>query len=269
MTATPVYSVEDIFHTSWRQLVPRTHAQVAVLWAAYQAELKKHSAASADSESGRALGLIRIQLLRALRHNWRLADQIDVAQALDIFNSLTFLQEPWYFFPPLGPRMRLSGFRPPDEQMARSSFDIFIYADNEFTSYVATGKATHLHRLIATLYPVTTDKFFDKELVSERAGFVANHVAPWKQQLILLTYMHVRGFVVGRCKTLLPKPVQTDDEPPAPVTPSGPMWYKLKHEVAKTLVFGPFEEVGRANMYSVLDHLELQAQQNERRKPHG
>jgi hypothetical protein len=43
------------------------------------------------------------------------------------------------------------------------------------------------------------------------------------------------------------------------------MWHRVKHQAAKTLVFGDFEKLGTTNMYSILDHLEILAQEQDER----
>jgi len=236
------YKVSDLFYDNWRALKPAVHERVATL----HYTLKEMEPGTIE------YGVTLIAILRALRKNWRLVDKINVEQAVDIFNDLTFLNEPWYHFHHIS-----SDVRTPDENMARSSFDQFIYADNEFTSFMATQDQKHLGRLAATLYPLYYDDYFDPATVEYRAPvFQKNKHA--HLMLIFLTFGHVRNFVVNRCKHLLPKGPVNDE----PIRPSGPMWHTIKHQAARTLVFGNFNDLGKAGMYSVLDHLELLAKEN-------
>lgn len=251
------YKVSDLFYDNWQQLKPAVHEQVASL----NLTLKQQEPGSI------AYGVTLIAILRALRKNWRLVDKLNVEQAVDIFNDLTFLNEPWYHFPHIS-----SDVRTPDEKMARCSFDQFIYADNEFTSVLAeSGKQKaeseqlHLARLAATLYARYTDDHFDPHTVDERADTFKSHKKA-HLMLVFLTFGHVRNFVVNRCKHLLPKGAADENEP---IKPSGPMWHQIKHQAARTLVFGSFDELGKANMYSVLDHLELLAKENMNQHAHA
>jgi hypothetical protein len=45
------------------------------------------------------------------------------------------------------------------------------------------------------------------------------------------------------------------------------MWHNIKHQAARTLVFGDFITLGQSNMYDVLDHLELIAKEKANAKP--
>lgn len=241
------YSVSDLFFTSWQQLraKPQAHAEVYAL----QTTIARHQKDSIE------YGASLIAILRRLRKNPLLVDKLNEEQAVDIYNDLTFLNKPWYFFPnltPLPPLRKRWGWLTPDEQLARTTFDQFIYADNEYTQFLVTQDVKYLARLACTLYMGK----FDKEAV--------DHVKLSKKplhllQLIAFTFGHVREAVVKRCKNLLPPaPAGSDDEPVKPQS-SGAMWYAIKHEAATTLVFGDFEKLGRSNMYSVLDHLEILA----------
>ncbi len=246
-----VYLVSDLFCDSWKDLDDFTHAIVYAL--------RQH--AQAIGSSHKDYGFALIAVLRPLRKNKRLVDRITVEQAVDIYNDLKFLNEPWYYFPFLD-QLHLK----PDPQLARTSFDQFIYADNEFTSFIAT-KGTddiYLRRLAATLYKEAGEIFWDKECVEERAEKLRSEKS-YLLELIFYTYGHVRNKVMERCKTLLPKSIVTYEEQKKP-QPTGSMWHNIKHQAAKTLVFGDFDNVGRTNMYSVLDHLEILCKEKEEQR---
>lgn len=240
------YTVNDLFYTSWKQLDSKyaAHAEAYALYLSLQV-LQKGS-----TEYGVAL----IKILASLRKRKRLVERIDEQQAVDIFNELerVLLVQPWYNFPKLG------WWSMPDEKLARTTFDQFIYADNEYTGILVAqrkGAATTdllkgMARLAVTLY--TTN--FDKERVEADANELGIKKVV-QLQLIFFTFGHVREFVVKRCKHLLPPaPAGEQDEPP-PLRTSGEMWYEIKHQAARTLVFGDFDKLGKTNMYSVLDHL--------------
>lgn len=251
------YTVSDIFFTRWEDLSPQAHSEVYALYN------------SLPDPADPQYGFILIQILRRLRKNKALVNKINVDQAVDIFNDLNFMKVPWYYFPHLMSN-KLALVRP-DDKMARSSFDQFIYADNEFSSYLVKRDqsyclvkqdTSYLNRLVVTLYPLLGDEHFDPETVEGRAAAIAGHLKPWQLNLIFFTFAQIRAHVMTRCKTLLPKsPAPPLGEPAEPPVATGAMWYRIKHQAARTLVFGTFEQTGRANMYSVLDHLEILCQE--------
>lgn len=253
------YTVPDLFYTRWEDLHPRDHCYVYALYQAAQQTDKD------DTKHGVYL----LQILRQLRRNKLLASKITVAQAVDCFHDLRFLAEPWYHFPHLDNKA-LALVRP-DDKMARSSFDQFIYADNEFTSFLAAAKDDHgkerfLYRLIVTLYLLSGEEYFDPETVELRARVAreAKAFKDWQLSLVYYTFAQVREHIMKRCKNLLPASSGESSKP----KPSGPAWYRIKHQAARTHVFGSFQETGRANMYSVLDHLEILLQeQKDNAKP--
>lgn len=242
------YTVSDLFFTRWEDLRARTHSEVYALFN------------SLPDPGHSEYGFVLIQILRRLRKNKVLVSKINVEQAVDIFNDLAFLRTPWYHFPDI--QNRKLALVKPDEKMARSSFDQFIYGDNEFSNYLVKHDPVHLNRLVATLYPLLGDEYFDPETVEGRASAIAGKLKPWQYNLVFFTFAQIRDHVMARCKTLLPKPPKPPaGEPPEPPVNTGPMWYRIKHQAARTGVFGTFEQTGRANMYSVLDHLEILCQE--------
>lgn len=247
-----IYQVSDLFYTQWKDLDDLTQATVYSL----------HQHAQSLGHSHKDYGFALIATLRSLRKNKRLVDRINVEQAVDIYNDLKFLNEPWYHFPFLD-QLHLK----PDPELARTSFDQFIYADNEFTSFIAAkGKdEVYLRRLAATLYKESGEIFWDKECVEERAEKLRSEKS-YRLELIFYTYGHVRNKVMERCKTLLPKSIVTSEEQKKTPHPTGSMWHNIKHQAAKTLVFGDFDNVGRTNMYSVLDHLEILCKEKEEQR---
>jgi hypothetical protein len=239
------YQISDLFFTSWNELKGKTIAQVYPLY------LQLQNTPLDDPKYGYLL----IEILRLLRKNVRLVDKIDEDQAVDIFNDLKFLNEPWYFFPYFGSsNPELSQ---PQDKLARHTFDHFIYADNEYSSYVVTQDFKYLRRLVATLY----QKKFDKEAVEEIAS--ALQLKEWELHLVFFTYYHVREFVMKRCKTLLPSAPKSTEEDNDKARPTGAMWLKIKHRLAETPAFQGYDLAGSSNMYSTLDYLEDLAQIKE------
>jgi hypothetical protein len=232
-----VYTISDLFFTSWNDLPGKKIVLV------YQSYLRLCTTPADDPN----YGFLLISVLRGLRKNWRLVDKVTVDQAVDIFNSLPFLKKPWYFFPFLGKVSKQ--LHTPDDQLARHTFDHFIYADNEYSSFLLTNDINHLKRLVATLY----QKEFDKEAVDDIARGLKK-IKAWELDLVFFTFAHVRDAVVKRCKTLMPPSSPSGDE--SDTRPTGAMWLSLKHRLAETPAFQGYATAGKSNMYSTLDYLE-------------
>jgi len=257
---TKEYTVSELFYTQWKDLNDLKHIQAYTL----------HQHAQSLGIDHKDYGFALIACMRVLRRRPLLVDRLNEKQAVDIFNDLAFLNEPWYYFPELSKYGALLHTRP-DEKMARSSFDQFIYADNEFSGFLATDKDHNLflRRLAVTLYRPEGETIFDKETVEERAaqlGKIKSDEFDALLQLVFYTYGHVRNAVMTRCKTLLPPAPAHDDDVKQKPQRTGAMWYNIKHQAAKTLVFGDFENVGRTNMYYVLDHLEILCKEKEEQR---
>lgn len=233
------YTISDLFKTEWRELGPRAHAEVFAL----RQNIQHLQPGSPE------YGFHLIYILKRLIKNPRLVDRINETQAVDIYNDLKFLDEPWYYFPVM-PTHYLE--KCPEEMMAKHSFDQFIYADNEFSNFAVHQDEKFLRRLAVTLYRPKGEIHFDKETVEENADKIKGHLKEWQLNIIFFTYAQIRAMVQKRCKTLL-APAVGESKP----TNTGPMWNEIKHQAARTHVFGTFDELGCANMYDVLDHLEL------------
>lgn len=246
------YQVADLFYTAWKQLEPKAHAEVFGLKTLIK-QMKP---------SQKEYGFTMIAILRMLRRNLRLVDKINEAQAVDIFNDMTFLDEPWYHFPIKSIVCGDTELIAPHEHMARHTFDHFIYADNEFSRSLINGtdRPLQLRRLVATLYTHALDEYFDREVVEDRA--LALKIKDWELQLIAATYAHIRTFITSRCKHLMP-PLPKGSEPQEP-TVTGPMWQELKHRLSETPAFQGFDKAGRANVYDCLDYLDDLAKQKTR-----
>lgn len=251
---TKEYAVSDLFYSSWPELPAMVHAEAFAL----------HQTAKALDKGSVQYGFNVIGVLRALRKNKSLVNRINEEQAVDIYNDLTVLDEPWRYFPVRVLPTKNFLLYAPDESMATHTFDHFIYADNEFTSYLATQDRKYLVRLAATLYRKKGELIFDKEQVEPRAALLAAKIKPWQEELIFCTFGHIREFITKRCKTLLPASPPSPEGEAKPV-PTGPMWLKLKHRLAEAPAFQGYDTAGRANIYAALDYLEDLAQIKEKK----
>lgn len=252
------FKVTDVFYSAWADLTPKQQVEVYTLW------LKMKSM---DGQLSIAYSTHMLLIMRQLRKNQRVIDQMNEAQVVDCFNEIKgFLDEPWYNFPPLN--LPQGGDKPADK-MATSTFDHFIYADNEFSLFLIKKDDIHLKRLVATLY----QENFNKEAVEGIASRLK--LSEWQLLHVFYTFKHVREFVMKRCKNLMPPPPvhpETGEiikDETGPVA-TGAMWLKLKHRLAETPAFAGYDKAGQANMYSALDYLEdLAIQANERRVTRG
>lgn len=261
------FKVGDVFYTSWGELSPKQKVEVYTLWLRMKSmvdsrwsmdEASGSTVPPEGGEGGLEYGVLMLLIMRQLRKNQRVIDQMNEAQVLDCFNELkVFLDGAWYGFINLTPTLSKGegAMQTPAEKMATSTFDHFIYADNEFSLFLIKKDDVHLKRLVATLY----QKTFDKEAVEGIASRLK--LNEWQLLHVFYTYKHVREYVMSRCKTLMPPPQvnpstgepETQNTPP---TPTGAMWLKLKHRLAETPAFAGFDVAGKANMYSALDYLE-------------
>jgi hypothetical protein len=240
------YTVDDLFYTRWKDL------SSLQLYEAYTL----HNVLKELPLDHPKYGFFLIAVLRRLRKRPGLVDKITVEQAVDIYNDMKFLDEPWFHFPEVrGLAIYDNAVMCPDEYMARHTFDHFIYADNEFSRYAETRDKLFLRRLLVTIYQMP----FDKESVAGLAESVK--VDEWVLMLVAITFGHVRLKISQRCKTLLPKG-STSEAPRA----TGPMWLKIKHRLAETPAFQGFDKAGQANMYAALDYLEDLAQEREKQE---
>jgi hypothetical protein len=243
------YTVSDLFYSSWLELTPKKQAMVYAL----QQHIRELDKSSIE------YGAMLIKIMRTIRKRPLLVDKLNEEQLVDCYNDLSFLNEPWYYFPQFKLDLLASS---PAEKMALHTFDHFIYADNEYSSFLATKDPVYLRRLLVTLYSYPGERYFEKEAVDKRAAAIDGKIKEWQMNLVFFTFTHIRNFVNTRCPMLLPKRKirKTEDgeeAEPTPISNTGPMWNEIKHSAAKTLVFGSFEKTGRANMYDVLDHLEF------------
>lgn len=243
------YTVADLFYTAWHELSGKTHADVYLL----QCNILTLEKGSKE------YSWTLINILRRLRKRLLLVDKFNVEQAVDIYNDLSFLNSPWYFFPDIRVPV-FSGLATPKDAMAQHTFDHFIYADNEFSQFLITREKTYLKRLVATLYQPQ----FDKEAVQRIADGL--RATDWQLNLAFYAYGHVREKVMDRCKALLPRASAAADSEGS-ASPTGGMWLLIKHRLAETAPFQGYDAAGKANMYAALDYLEDLAQQKKHANP--
>lgn len=242
------YTVTDLFYTQWSELSVRQRIKVHELNQMRQdLPLDQH-------------GTYIILIMRELRKRPLLVDRLNEAQVVDIFNSLTFLNEPWLFFAAPPARLKLRGYAAPDPKMGNLSFDHFIYADDEFTKVGGDDKAAlqHMQTLAARLYSpgkLVTNKSY--KLPAANALFV-------KQAFY--TFGNVRDYIVRNCRHLFP-PKSDEDEVPQKFS-ALQLWTDMKFALAEHGTFGTYKEVGEQPLYEVITYLEKRAKE-PKPQPHG
>lgn len=258
MTTEKTYKVSDLFYSRWDQLAVQRMADGYLAFTNLQA-----------CELGTvAYGKCLILTLRALRKNWRLVDQITVEQAVDIFNELKpTLDQPWYHFPVQRMAMRLDFLYAPKEKMGNRSFDHLVYADSCFTKVLSSNteaeQRTQLARLMAILYARAGEQFYNDRVADVKALFIEKHAHDFQLWLCFYTFAHIKKYIVDGCENLFEKPKADIELKAIKITDSFPMWNKIKFSLAESGVFGKFDEVGKTDLYKVINYLEEKAKQQK------
>lgn len=241
-------------------------------------------------------GALVIEVLKTLRKNKGLVAKLNLAQAVDCFDDITFFHRdqagsfrmPWYFFP-VGdffiPTFWTSSsglgvdFHRPDLigglPMYNRSFDQLVYADAAFSNFClasfhykqSPSKAleaemeSNINELIAILYQKAEE--FDACTIEKRASLIPEKLDPPRRALILHTYANVRSFLMNRCPNLFPKETAggDDTEKIQEIEPiqTGPMWMNLRYDLAETAAFKGLSTARNALIYDALDYLEKKA----------
>ncbi len=237
------YKVSDLFYDNYQALPVRRLADLAIVRRTWQEQ-------AVTSEH---YGILSIAALRAIRKSPLLVDKINVEQAIDCLNELTFLKEPWYFFPQF---IRLINAYRPDEYFHDRTFDHFIHADNEFSKGNAAG-------VVACLY-FHDHGHFNPDKLADNTKQIKQKWQPWQVELVMHTYANVREWITARCKNLFdgPKSDIEAENLASPPKPTGSMWIELKQRTAELRITWKDPNgketnyVGHARYLEVLDYLE-------------
>ena len=236
------YKVSDLFYDSYQQLSARRLAELAVLRRAWMLAVEKEGIESPE------YGVLSIGIMRSIRKSPLLVDKINVDQMVDCFNDLTFLKQPWYFFPNF---IRPTNAYHPDEYFHDRTFDHFIHADHEFSKGNAAGVA-------ACLY-FHDHGHFNPDKLADNIKHIEQAWSKWQIELVMHTYANVREWITKRCKNLFPP--SPSGEGRGEVA-TGPMWTELKQRTAELRLTWKDPNgketnyVGHARYLEVLDHLE-------------
>lgn len=243
------YQVSDLFYDNYQALPVRKLADLAPARRAWIASLSTEGRGEVD-EADTNKGLLNIAVLRAIRKSPLLVDKINVEQAIDCLNSLTFLKDNWYFFP--------KAVRPfhaynPDEYFHNRTFDHFIHADHEFSKGNSVGVA-------ACLY-FHDHGHFNPDKLADNIKHIQEKWSKWQIELVMHTYANVREWICKRCKNLFGTSPSGEDAQRADEV-TGPMWTELKQRTAELRLTWrdpngkETNYVGHARYLEVLDHLE-------------
>jgi hypothetical protein len=230
-----------------------------------------------------------------LRKNKSAVAMIEVDQAVDCFNDITFFRRteagnfetPWLFFPVEDfnahgfhfVRPKMSGKTLP---MFDRTFDQLVYADSAFSSFCALNHlyitneqnmregAKDIYRydiddcinsIVAVLY--TRHEDFDVNAIEMKLPFIKKKLSSDERALILHTYANVRAFLLERCPHLFPKKESEENLPPQS---TGEMWLNLRYDLAETEAFKGFHTARNAMIYDVLDYLDKKAREVQHQK---
>ncbi len=244
------YSINDLFKSSWSELTVKERAQLI--------ELRDKMVEANKQRLIKSYGFFCIGILRLLRKDKKAVSKIDVQQAVDCINDLTFINKPWFDFIDVKPGY----LKKPDDYFTNITYAQFAHADRCFSKFLieAYNKRDgieYINLLCACLY---VTPFKETEL-EDHAAEIREQLSIAERSVIFYTYANIREFLVNKYPALFPKPpvVEDDDkQEPKKVKPvdTGPMWQNLWYDLAETPVFQGFENAGKANVYIALDYLE-------------
>lgn len=246
------YTVPDLFFNKWEDVSAIKKTELWPLIKEYNIRKEQllhpnENATTAEIENTQLMyGVVLIAILRVLRKRPLLVDKIDVPQAVDCMNELTFMNESWLEFPV----EEIAGFKCPGDRMHRITFDQFIYALKEYyllmESKDVTSDMNRLARLTATLYmPI-----FEPNLVEGVATFLDKNAKPWQLLSVLYTFTNILEYITTvRCKVLFTGGKGSGSEHPVAV------WLKIKYRLGESGYFQGHKDVESAPIYKALDYL--------------
>lgn len=253
------YKVSDLFYTSWQQIGAR---KLAEGYTAYSALLGSEPG---SEEYGKHL----IFTLRALRRSPMLVDKINVPQAVDIFNEIApALAKPWLNFPQQRLAIRFDFLFAPHEKMGNRTFDHLLYADSCLMKILTERDPAKQHeqlvRLAAILYIRAGEREFNERVVMAKMLYLQKSLADWQLQSVFYTFGHIKKYIVDGCQHLFggsPQPLSESEG--LKISDSLPMWTEIKFALAESGVFGNFDEVGKTDLYKVINYLESRAKKQK------
>lgn len=245
------YTVPDLFFHKWDDVTALKKTELWTLIKEYnilKARVLNPDEDATEAERSAAqlnYGMVLIFILRLLRRKPLLVDKIDVPQAVDCMNEITFIHTPWLYFPVA----EIAGFKSPGERMHQITFDQFIYALKEYyyllESKDVTKDLTLLARLTATLYT----NHFIADHVEQDAEVIVKSAKPWQLLSVLYTLTNILEYITTvRCKALFGGGGKSDEHPVA-------VWIKIKYKLGESGYFMGKKEVEAARIYEALDYL--------------
>jgi hypothetical protein len=248
------YKITDLFKTTWAEL---TTDEIA-----YVIEHRGKYLHAREQGWHGAAGHHAIMILRTIRKNKALVAKINVEQAVDCINDMSFMHQPWYFFPEVG------GYQPA-AYLKNHTFIQLFYMDSLFSQYhvqdyrdrnalptLHPSVMAHafLDEMIGVIY--TPPAEFDEARVEEHGKRMSDILTDAQRMVILHAYGNVKEFIIGNCPLLFPQheeEVTTVKKPPAETEP---MWKQLLFDLSETPAYQGIANAKRAPMYEALDYLE-------------
>jgi hypothetical protein len=247
------YSISELFHMSWSALATEDMAIVIE----FRDKMKK------TKEQGlrTAHGYAAITMLRALRKNKSLVSKINVDQAVDCINDISFFEQPWFFFPKIG------NDRPADFLKDHLFIQLY-YIDSLLSKFlmqhhydcrahppqdISEVAKAYLDDVIGVIY--TKPDEFDESKVVERGKAIGKVLKDFERVVIIATYANVKEFIINECPDIFPT---SEAEPSANAAPvdTEPMWQALLFDLSETKAYPGMDKAKRAPMYEALSYLE-------------
>jgi hypothetical protein len=274
------FKISDLFITDWLTADKKPALSLKDMeLAIYHRDKVKHFVK--EKLHGTA-GHHSIMLLRLLRKDKKNVAKINLLQAVDCVNDLTFLHTPWYFFPV--PSFSFSAgekrFTAPADKMEDRSFEQLVFADAAFSKYCINDfKFRHgqtmdanlldegsVDELIAVLYQ-TPAEFNDKNILAD-AKLISWKLNTTQKTLILHTYANIREYIVNTHPNLFPRGEETEEQERHPVY-TGKQWVDLMYDLAESNVFPSLQTASKAEVYKALYWLNKKAGEKPNQPKHA
>lgn len=261
------YNIQDIFKTSW--LSPEGKQWFTPKEISMIIDFRQNIEEARLKNEHANVGHWSIMMLRVLRRNKNAVAKINVSQAVDCINDITFFNDPWFNFPVPGFTVNEKSFIPPDEYMHDRIFDQLVYADAAFSKFCVTeyNRSTnpalqpekYVDELIAVIY-CAPEKFDEKNLADD-CHLVAGALKDFEKAVILHSYANIRAYIIDRCPNLFPKPPDTDHDVDIKPIYTGDKWLSLRYDLSETPAFQGLEVARKAYIYTAMDYLEKKAKE--------
>ena len=255
----------ELFVKSWNELDPIDAYRAVYFKEAIRRYLQKNIYIQFGYQLKALLRLLTVSKHKALVKSLSAEQLVDIYHDENLFFHQGFVN---FHIPKL--KCNETTLHAPDEEMAKTSYIQFYYADAAFSSYLIHEQEQNKEaaeeaftKFVATLYHPKAKKFDRQKVMDYTKGL---KLLDYEKILIANTFANIRQKVMDRYIYLFPH--KGDEDKNSEVSFTGTMWQQLHHSLSETPAFQGFETSAHANMYDVLDYLNGKAKQNhEKKKP--